>query len=225
MKSIIFFSQRINAELSWWLMRAVASLTYLTCFFWTPALRKSPMKLASVRPWLIFLGISHQIFLIFCMKLEIHSGVCVTDPDSFFLKTLILEKNESLLLAGNSIKLNNSLFSIVLPRPHIWENSGSRIMGPKVFGTRPKTCNCPIFWKIGSLDLAWIGLKWPEMKQWISIFYENCMPYSMTRSKMCIWLFWKIGFLVWAVNGIYKKIQLFLIIVFTFRCSKSNLEL
>ena len=74
----------------------------------------------------------------------------------------IFQKNESLLLAGNSIKWKNAFFSIILPRP-VRENSGSRIMGPKGFGTVRKRIFC-LFFKIESLDLAWVGLKWTQMK-------------------------------------------------------------
>ena len=73
------------------------------------------------------------------MKLGIHSGVCVTEPN-FFWKLPILKKspnltpknffdfskNRVILLAGNSI---NSILS----RPHVRENSGSRIMELKMF--------------------------------------------------------------------------------------------
>ena len=44
---------------------------------------------------------------------------------------------------------------------------------------------------------------------------------SMTRPKMCIWLFLKIGSLVWAGNGIRWK-NMFLIIVFTFNVAKAS---
>ena len=70
---------------------------------------------------------------------------------------------------------NSSLFSIILPRPHVRENSGSQIMSPKVLGTRPKTRILPILqnWVI-RFGWNWSKMTWNETTN--GFFYEDRMP-------------------------------------------------
>ena len=67
----------------------------------------------------------------------------------------LFQKNESLLMAGDIIIWKNSLFSIILPRLYVRENSGFQIMS----GTCLKNAYLAFFCESVSSDLAWICLK------------------------------------------------------------------
>ena len=102
---------------------------------------------------------------------------------------------------GLGIKAGVNIFTTSTPHhpPSLWENSGSRILGLKVLWTCLKTHVRPFFAKLRH-DLAWIGVKWLQVKQLMDFYFLQ----KLHAWKMCSsWLVQKclFGFFQsWVVN-------------------------
>ena len=128
------------------------------CLFGPPTLvGLGPIKsVSSVRPSVclsvcntLFSELAHRFFLIFCMKLGVHKGSKVTEPN-FWKKISFAQiwakraqngpKMEFLVFSQKSIPLMCTFYCekwivllafIILWKPHVWETSGSWDIGQK----------------------------------------------------------------------------------------------